>query len=102
MPSSHLLLVTNPSRNGHGPVVTQLGFDRESYDYWLKLVDDNIDLQPKQVALYARLSEIQWELFVLGPIDRHLNRLGGPKRKPIKHLVYDYKGTPGWAVVIRG
>ncbi|OAL49181.1 hypothetical protein IQ07DRAFT_645167 [Pyrenochaeta sp. DS3sAY3a] len=76
----------------------QLGFDRESYDYWLKIVDDNIDLQPKQVASYARLSEMQWELFLLGPIDRQLNRLGGHKRKPVKHLVYDYKDKKVYAI----
>lgn len=87
------------------PRCAQSGFDRESYNYWLSLVDENIELEPEHAASYTRHNNGRWELFILRPIDQYVNRIEWVlwnERAACEHTVYDWKGRMRRALVVRG
>lgn len=82
----------------------RLGFDRESYDYWLETVDDIALLDPKDTASWVRHKSGAFELFVMRPVDLCINRsVFAPfvERQPRFHTVYDWKGLEHTAVLLR-
>lgn len=80
------------------------GFDRESYDYWLERVDEEGLMDPKGIAAWVDNRNATYELFVLSSGDVHVDRSQWAsfiKREPIFHKVYDWKGRPHQAILLR-
>ncbi|CAO2649077.1 Nn.00g100260.m01.CDS01 [Neocucurbitaria sp. VM-36] len=66
----------------------RMGFDRESYDYWLELVDEVKLTDPKDTAAWVEYQNTRFELFVLLAVDAHVDRAQWApfmKREPTPH-----------------
>ncbi|KAF1845914.1 uncharacterized protein K460DRAFT_417100 [Cucurbitaria berberidis CBS 394.84] len=82
----------------------RMGFDRESYDYWLEKADKVGLLGPKETAAWVSYKTAKFDLFVLRSVDAHINRAHWApfiNRKAIHHTVYDWKGFQHYAIVLR-
>ncbi|KAH7356191.1 hypothetical protein BKA66DRAFT_474122 [Pyrenochaeta sp. MPI-SDFR-AT-0127] len=82
----------------------KLGFDRESYDYWLQTVDHTGLLDPKETATWVRYKNGKIELFVMRSVDYGINRCRfapAMMRQPVVHTVFDWKGCKHPAILLR-
>lgn len=83
-----------------------LGFDTETYNYWLRMTEQHRLLSPHLTANCIHQTADSWALFVLMPVDRHISRLKyAPEIKRetghVFHTVHDHRGFQRTAIVLR-
>jgi len=83
-----------------------LGFDVETYRYWLRMTEQHNIVRPRDTANVVRNVANSWALFVFMPVDKHIYRLKCvPEiQRPTDrrtYTVYDYEGTQHNAMVMR-
>lgn len=83
-----------------------LGFDLESYGYWLRMTEQHRLIHPVDTAKAVRHAANSWEIFLFMPVDDHIDRFQWTPEiqrsgHPIVHIVHDHEGSEQKAMVLR-